>query len=140
MRLPRVKRHGNRCQMTKEGGYMELLVQIGKVLVAGIASVVAIVAFWFGVKMSMKSFDESEVKFIKVVLYGFITLGTMYDFLWKPGSNTSLNIFIFLVSFFEIYSNADEIIFLFRSQKKIIKIGEREYKVRIKCLEEGRKE
>ena len=54
--------------------------------------------------------------------------------------STSLNIFTFLVSFFEIYSNADEIIFLFQSQKRIIKIGEREYKVRIKVLEEGPKE
>ena len=65
---------------------MELLVQMGKVLISVITSIVAIIAFWFGVKISMKSFDASEVKFNKVVLYGLITIGTMYDILWKPGS------------------------------------------------------
>ena len=53
---------------------------------------------------------NEDIKLIKVFLYTAITIGTMYDFLWKPGSNTLLNLFIFLVSFFEICSNADEII------------------------------
>lgn len=102
------------------------------------ASISGIALFWFGANFMSKTKirGNEDIKLIKVLLYTAITVGTMYDFLWKHGSNTLLNLFIFLVSFFEIYSNADEIIFLIKSKKWIVTIGDREYKVRILQIED----
>ena len=99
-------------------------------------SISAIAVFWLGVNFMSKIRGNEDIKLIKVFLYTAITIGTMYDFLWKPGSNTLLNLFIFLVSFFEICSNADEIIFLIKSKKRIVTIGNREYKVRMLQIED----
>ena len=101
-------------------------------------SISGIALFWFGANFMSKTKirGNEDIKLIKVLLYTAITVGTMYDFLWKHGSNTLLNLFIYLVSFFEIYSNADDIIFLFRSRKKLIRIGDKEYKVRISRIDE----
>ena len=110
---------------------MEFLEGTFRLIETVLASISAIAGFCFIVKFVGKTKGNDDIKLIKVFLYTAITIGTMYDFLWKPGSNTLLNLFIFLVSFFEIYSNADDIIFLLKAKKRIVTIGNREYKVRI---------
>ena len=110
---------------------MEFLEGTFRLIETVLVSISAIAGFCFIVKFVGKTKGNDDIKLIKVFLYTAITIGTMYDFLWKPGSNTLLNLFIFLVSFFEIYSNADDIFFLFKSNKRIVTIGNQEYKVRI---------
>lgn len=115
---------------------MELFEGAFRLIETVLVSISAIAGFCFIVKFVGKTKGNDDIKLIKVFLYTAITIGTMYDFLWKPGSNTLLNLFIFLVSFFEIYSNADDIIFLFKSKKWIVAIGNQEYKVRILQIED----
>ena len=110
---------------------MEFLEGTFRLIETVLVSISAIAGFCFIVKFVGKTKENDDIKLIKVFLYTAITIGTMYDFLWKPDSNTLLNLFIFLVSFFEIYSNADDIFFLFKSNKRIVTIGNQEYKVRI---------
>lgn len=86
---------------------------IGMVSKWSIAFFVAISAIWLFrtcIKFGSNKIGESEIKFIKVILYGFITICTLYNMLWINGNNTYLNFCVFLVSYWELVDNSDEII------------------------------
>ena len=102
---------------------MELFDGAFRLIKTVLVSISAIAGFCFIVKFVGKTKGNDDIKLIKVFLYTAITIGTMYDFLWKPDSNTLLNLFIFLVSFFTLISKSIILVKDMRRSKNAYKIS-----------------
>lgn len=111
---------------------VEIILMVYRILCTIVIGFLCIGFVWIVTKFLGKFVDESILKMIKVVLYAFITSYTLYNMLWLKDEDTMLNFCIFLISFYESYSNADEIIFVFTSKLYHFTMDGVDYKVRVK--------
>lgn len=111
---------------------VEIILMVYRILWTIVIGFLCIAFVWTVTKFLGNFVDESILKMIKVVLYAFITFYTLYYMIWMEDEDTMLNFCIFLISFYESYSNADEIIFVFTSKLYHFTMDGVDYKVRVK--------
>lgn len=112
----------------------ELLILFMQLIITLFVCICSIGFFRLILRVLTGETGEIVVKITKVVLYGFITIGTLHSMLWIKGNNTFLNFCIFLVSYYELLSNLDEIVSTFPKLHRI-EIDGVVYKVRVKKIQ-----